>query len=142
MLVTSNFLFFPQCFERVSFPDTSKGVIVWEWVNPFPKQALDFTYLQYKSFENTVGKGEIARNEQFLLSPQCFFFLLKNFLPFSSNLTSILKVLHGNTKSPTGFMYSWRYNVLLEVKGISLPFPSVVFYIYLFEEFSAIFIKF
>ena len=28
--------------------------------------------LQYKSFENTVGKGEIAHNEQFLLFPQCF----------------------------------------------------------------------
>ena len=28
--------------------------------------------LQYKSFENTVGKGEIARKEQFLLFPQCF----------------------------------------------------------------------
>ena len=24
------------------------------------------------SFENTVGKGEIARNEQFLLFPQVF----------------------------------------------------------------------
>ena len=31
-----------------------------------------FTCLQCKSFENTVGKGEIARNEQFLLSSQCF----------------------------------------------------------------------
>ena len=39
---------------------------------PFPKQALVFTCLQYKPFENTVGKGEIARNEQFLLFPQCF----------------------------------------------------------------------
>ena len=28
----------------------------------FPKQALVFTCLQYKSFEITVGKGEIARN--------------------------------------------------------------------------------
>ena len=28
--------------------------------------------LQYKSFENSVGKGEIACNEQFLLFPQCF----------------------------------------------------------------------
>ena len=36
---------------------------------PFPKQALVFTYLHYKSFENTVGKGEIYRNEQFLLFP-------------------------------------------------------------------------
>ena len=42
--------------------------VIW----PFPKQALIFTCLQYKSFENTVGKGEIARNEQFLLFPLCF----------------------------------------------------------------------
>ena len=32
---------------------------------PFPKQALVFMCLQCRSFENTVGKGEIARNEQF-----------------------------------------------------------------------------
>ena len=36
------------------------------------KQALVFTCLRNKSFENTVGKGEIARNEQFLLFPPCF----------------------------------------------------------------------
>ena len=28
--------------------------------------------LANKPFENTEGKGEIARNEQFLLYPQCF----------------------------------------------------------------------
>ena len=28
-----HFLLFPQCFEKASFPDTSKGVIVCEWVN-------------------------------------------------------------------------------------------------------------
>ena len=39
---------------------------------PFPKPALDFTCLPHKSFENTVDKGEIARDEQFLLFPQCF----------------------------------------------------------------------
>ena len=38
-----------------------------------------------KPFENTVGKGEIARNEQFLLIP-VFSIHLDNFLPFSSNL--------------------------------------------------------
>ena len=27
-----HFLLFPQCLEKASFPDTSKGVIVWEWV--------------------------------------------------------------------------------------------------------------
>ena len=39
---------------------------------PFPKQALVYTCLQYKTFENTVEKGEIARNEQFLLSTSVF----------------------------------------------------------------------
>ena len=36
-------------------------------INPFPNKPF-----QYKSFENTVRNGEIARNEQFLLFPQCF----------------------------------------------------------------------
>ena len=30
--------------------------------------------LQYKPFENTVGKGEIARHEQFLLFPHSVFY--------------------------------------------------------------------
>ena len=39
--------------------------------------------------KNTAGKGEIARNEQFLLFPQCFSICLEtNFLPCSSNLKS------------------------------------------------------
>ena len=36
------------------------------------KQALVFTCLQYKSFQNTVGKGEIVHFEQFHCFPQCF----------------------------------------------------------------------
>ena len=47
---------------------------------PFPKQALVFTCLKYKSFENTVGKGEIAP------FPTVFSIHLENFLPFSSTL--------------------------------------------------------
>ena len=35
--------------------------------------------LQYKSFENTVGKEEIVRNEQFLLFPQCFLPIHRDF---------------------------------------------------------------
>ena len=34
-------------------------------LQPIPKQALVFTCLQNKPFENNVGKGEIAHNEQF-----------------------------------------------------------------------------
>ena len=74
MLVTA------QCFLSLYYTNTDFDSL------PFPKQALVFTCLQYKSFENFVGKGEIARNEQFLLFPQCFFALLYNFPPFSSNL--------------------------------------------------------
>ena len=43
-------------------------------VNPFPNKPWFFTCLQYKSFENTVGKGEIARNEQFLVFPHSVFY--------------------------------------------------------------------
>ena len=28
------FLLFPQCFQKTYFQGASKGVIVWEWVNP------------------------------------------------------------------------------------------------------------
>ena len=33
---------------------------------------LILTHQQQTAFENIVGKGEIACNEQFLLFPQCF----------------------------------------------------------------------
>ena len=46
---------------------------------PFPKQALVFTCLQDKPFENNVGKGEIACNDQFLLFPQCFLAVSRHF---------------------------------------------------------------
>ena len=54
----------------------------------FPKQALFYTCLQYNLLENAVGKGEIARNEQFLLFPTVFSTHLKKFLPLSSTLKS------------------------------------------------------
>ena len=37
---------------------------------------------QYRSFENTVRKGEIARNEQFFLFPQCFLPIWRTFCQF------------------------------------------------------------
>ena len=43
-------------------------------LNPFPnKPGTFYVYaVQFKSFYNTVGKGEMARNEPFLRFPQCF----------------------------------------------------------------------
>ena len=51
---------------------------------PFPKQALVLTCLQKRSFENTVGKGEIAR-KAISPFPTVFSTPLESFLPFSSN---------------------------------------------------------
>ena len=50
--------------------------------NPFPNKLLFFTCLHYKSFEYTMGKVEIARNEQFLHFPQCFLPLWRTFCHF------------------------------------------------------------
>ena len=58
----------------------------------FPKQALAFRCLQNKSLENTVGKGEIARDEQFLLFPQCFLLFWRKFL----QVLSVLKLSSAN----------------------------------------------
>ena len=42
-----------------------------KFLNPFPNKPC-FLRVCSKSLKNTVGKGEIARNEQFLLFPPCF----------------------------------------------------------------------
>ena len=45
-----------------------------------------FYVSEIQVFENTVGKGEIARNEQFLLFPQCFLILWRTYCHFSSSV--------------------------------------------------------
>ena len=46
-------------------------------LNLFPQQALVFTCLKYKSFENTLGKGEIARKRAISPFPTEFSIHLK-----------------------------------------------------------------
>ena len=54
------FLLFPQCFQKACFPEVSKGVIVWEWVN-FPlSRTRNF-------FEKNVGTGKNAKCQHFLI---------------------------------------------------------------------------
>ena len=50
------------------------------------QKALVFTCLQHRFSENTVGKGEIARNEQFLLFSTVFSICLETSVSFSTNL--------------------------------------------------------
>ena len=54
-------------------------IIVFRDIKTFQKTSFGFTCLQYTSFENTKGKGEIAHNEQLLLFPQCFLTIWKTF---------------------------------------------------------------
>ena len=59
----------------------------WQWKSkPIPTQWHLLTPLGNKPSENTVGKGEIARNEQFLLFPQCFLPVWIALCHFLSNL--------------------------------------------------------
>ena len=52
----------------------------------FSKQALVFTCWQYKSSENTAGKGEIARYQAISPFPTVFSTCLESSLSFSTNL--------------------------------------------------------
>ena len=51
----------------------NRNIVVLGMVNPFPNKPW---------LENTVGKGEIARYEQFLLFPQCFLLVWITFRHF------------------------------------------------------------
>ena len=50
--------------------------------NPFPNKLWCLRVCSRSIFENTVGKGEIARIEQFLLFPQCFLLVWKTICDF------------------------------------------------------------
>ena len=47
----------------------------------------------YKSFENPVGEGEITRNQQFLLLPQCFLPFWRTFCHFHKIQNCLLQTL-------------------------------------------------
>ena len=57
------------------------------------------TLQQQAVFENIVGKGEIARNEQFLLFPQCFQFNQIVVYPFV-HIFDIISILAAEMVKP------------------------------------------
>ena len=59
-------------YAFLTFLNVRQGVSRKEGVNPLPNNTLFFICFQYESFENTVGKGELAHNEQFLLTHSVF----------------------------------------------------------------------
>ena len=84
-----HFLLFPQCFlldsKQISCFQPHlfcRLQMLWIWTSllfsslvkslPIPTQWHLLTPLGNRPFEKTVGKGEFARNKEFLLFPQCF----------------------------------------------------------------------
>ena len=65
-----HFLLFPQCFEKASFPDTSKGVIVWEWI----KRLVQANRFMFKSFSVTSIVWDSLSNLSVTLDKCDFFF--------------------------------------------------------------------
>ena len=57
------------------------------------------THQQKTAFENIVGKGEIARNEQFLLCPQCFQLNQITVSPFV-HIFDIIPLFHVESEEP------------------------------------------
>ena len=74
---------------------------------------LVFTCLQYKSFENTVGKGKIVRNHQFLFPKSVF----HSYREFSAIFTKS-KIVICKLFQP-GRVFNWSFG-----KGFS-PFPTM-----------------
>ena len=73
--------------------------------------------LLYKPLENTMGKGEIARNEQFLLFRQCFppvfgklsSIFIKFVIIVCQNMTLAVKVaLNPNTTNRLPKLWIWK----------------------------------
>ena len=55
------FLFFPQCFQKACFLGVSKGVIVWEWVNPLPNdKSSDLS--EFKALADNNSKNQSVEN--------------------------------------------------------------------------------
>ena len=57
------------------------------------------THQQQKAFENNVGKGEITRNEQFLLFPQCFLLNQISVSPFV-HIFDIISLITAELEEP------------------------------------------
>ena len=87
-----NKLLFFSSVGNDTFPTIGKNSEISN-IHPFRKQALVFTCLKYSSLENTVAKGEIAHNEQFLLFPLCFLPFWRIYCHFHQILNCRLQTL-------------------------------------------------
>ena len=80
---------------------------------PFTPQILILTHQHLTTFENIAGKGEIARNKQFLFFPQCFLLNQIFVSPFVHNF-DILSVFAAELEDP---------KIAISGKGLQLHNP-------------------
>ena len=76
--------FIPYWNYICGYVDTNFGPVMSNFISvlcilTLSKTSPCVTCLQYGSFENTFGTGEIAHDEQFLRFQQCFFYPLGEF---------------------------------------------------------------
>ena len=80
---------------------------------------------QQTAFENIVGKGEIAHNEQFLLFPQCFQLNQKTVTPFV-HIFDIISLFAVHLEEP---------KIGISGKGLTLSQTSPGFYVFAVHVF-------
>ena len=61
------FLLFPQGFQKACFPVASKGVVVWEWVNPLNSLPNDKILNQSKLKGFADNKINVTQKLKFVL---------------------------------------------------------------------------
>ena len=74
-----------QCFLKSRFPQMLEKFTRTLWCDSsltYSHTITPFDAPGKQAFENNVGKGEIARNKQFLLFPQCFLSIWITFFHF------------------------------------------------------------
>ena len=76
------FLLFPQCFQKACFPGTSKGVIVWEWVNPFKNKPWFLRDCSASLLKTLWEKNKLLRTSNFFFSHSVFQPILRDFWHF------------------------------------------------------------
>ena len=67
------FLLFPQCFQKACLPRASKGVIVWEWVNPFTNKPWFLRVCSTGLLKTPWDKEKLLVTSNFSISHSVFY---------------------------------------------------------------------
>ena len=100
----------------------------YEADNPFPHKPWFLPLCCTSLLKTWLGKGEIARNEQFLLFPTVFSNCLENFLPYLSNLKMSSANSFSLDKSEVLLIGKGLKSILILIYSFSIHPCSLLFY--------------